>query len=532
MANKSTFTYKVAAIVALGGLLMGFDASVISGVNKFVQIDFDLTEAQLGFSVGSLTFVAAVAMIFSGAVSDRFGRRIVLKACAIIFTISAVGSALAPNFILFLIFRMLGGIGVGASLILAPMYIAEIAPPKIRGTMVSFNQLNIVIGISLAFFTNYLILSLGDSDATWVESFGIKQHNWRWMLGLEALPAVLYFLGLYAVPRSPRWLIMRGYEEEAITVMTKFRSEQEAKEDIAAVKETLAADKDKQKAPISALFKPAVRLVLIIGLVVGILQQITGINSVFFYAPMIFEQAGGGTDAAFRQAIIVGLTNLVFTILAMAVIDKLGRKKLLVFGVAGIAIFMFVIGYAFSKAEYTLKQEALTEIIQAQDDEEKKQSLLAVEAKLASVMGSSFENDVVYKAKLRELLGKEDAKKFESELITACITVDSTMVLIGIIGFIASFALSLGPVMWVLFSELFPLSIKAIAISFVGFVNSMVSAGVQSVFPWELTTIGSSLTFLIYGVFAVLGLVFIIMKVPETKGKSLEELEAILVKTD
>ncbi|MBO3697503.1 sugar porter family MFS transporter [Roseivirga sp. E12] len=519
MKSQSRFTYKVAAIVALGGLLMGFDASVISGVNKFVQIEFDMTDAQLGLSVGSLTFIAAVAMLFSGTISDRFGRRVVLKACAVIFTISAVGSALAPNFILFLGFRMLGGIGVGASLILAPMYIAEIAPPKIRGTMVSFNQLNIVIGISLAFFTNYLILSLGDSDATWVESLGIGEHNWRWMLGLEALPAVLYFFGLYAVPRSPRWLLMKGHNDEALSVMKMFRSAEEAEADAAGVKAALAADEDKPKAKLTELFKPAMGLVLTIGLVVGILQQITGINSVFFYAPMIFEQTGGGTDAAFQQAIIVGLVNLVFTVIAMIYIDRLGRKKLLSVGVAGIAIFMFIIAYGFNQATYELKEENLVNL-----------SADIEVAKLQNIVGNAFENDVVYKEALRSALGNEQAKIYESELITAAIDMNPTLILVGILGFIASFAISLGPVMWVLFSELFPLSIKAIAISFVGFVNSMVSAGVQSVFPWELSTLGSSMTFLIYGVFAVFGLVFILLKVPETKGKSLEELEKILVK--
>ncbi len=402
---------------------MGFDASVISGVNKFVQIEFDMTDAQLGLSVGSLTFIAAVAMLFSGTISDRFGRRVVLKACAIIFTVSAVGSAMAPNFILFLIFRMLGGIGVGASLILAPMYIAEIAPPKIRGTMVSFNQLNIVIGISLAFFTNYLILSLGDSDATWVESLGIGEHNWRWMLGLEALPAVLYFFGLYVVPRSPRWLLMKGHDEEALSVMKMFRSEEEAEADAAGVKATLAADEGKPKAPLSALFKPAMGLVLTIGLVVGILQQITGINSVFFYAPMIFEQTGGGTDAAFQQAIIVGLVNLVFTIIAMIYIDRLGRKKLLSFGVAGIAIFMFIIGYGFSQATYELKEENLSGL-----------SAEIELAKLDNLVGNSFENDVVYKKALREALGPEDAKIYESELITAAIEMNPTLILVGILG--------------------------------------------------------------------------------------------------
>jgi MFS transporter, SP family, arabinose:H+ symporter len=519
MAKKSTFTYKVAAIVALGGLLMGFDASVISGVNKFVQIDFNLTDLQLGFSVSSLTIIASLAMMFAGPISDRFGRRIVLKACAIIFTISAVGSALAPNFTLFLIFRMLGGIGVGASLILAPMYIAEIAPPAIRGKMVSFNQLNIVIGISLAFFTNYLIISLADSDATWVESLGIGEHNWRWMLGIEALPAVLYFFGLYLVPRSPRWLAMKDKIDEALQVMKLFREEKEAEEDIKLVQDSLKSDQNKKKASIKSLLMPSLKVVLTIGLVIGILQQITGINSVFFYAPMIFEQSGIGTDASFIQAILVGLTNLVFTILAMLFIDKLGRKPLLAIGVSGIAIFMFLLAYGFNSATYILKEEKLSALSTQID-----QSLIM------GIVGKEFSDDVEYKNALKDLLGPIKSKQYESELITAAIDMNPMLILIGIIGFVASFAISLGPVMWVLFSELFPLHVRGIAISAVGFVNSAVSAGVQFVFPWELSTIGSAPTFLIYGLFALLGLVFIIFKVPETKGKSLEELEAILVK--
>ena len=221
---------------------------------------------------------------------------------------------------------MLGGLGVGASLILAPMYIAEIAPPESRGKLVSFNQLNIVIGISLAFFSNYFILSLGDSSANWVETLGIADNNWRWMLGVEVIPAVFYFFGLYVVPESPRWLLMKNRDAEAKEVMLKFQSAEHVQIDIDAVKESLALDKNKTKTPLAEIFKPAFKLVLTIGIVIGILQQITGINAVFFYAPMIFEQSGIGTDASFIQAILVGLTNLIFTILAMLLIDKLGRK--------------------------------------------------------------------------------------------------------------------------------------------------------------------------------------------------------------
>ena len=519
MASKRFFTVRIALIVALGGLLMGFDASVISGVNKFVQIDFNLSDLQLGFSVSSLTIIAALAMMISGPLSDRYGRRVLLKACAIIFTISAIGSAAAPNFIFFLIFRMLGGVGVGASLILAPMYIAEIAPPESRGKLVSFNQLNIVIGISLAFFSNYLILSLGESDAGWVKSLGVAENNWRWMLGVESLPALLYFVGLYAVPRSPRWLVMKGREEEALDVMLKFEQEESARKNIAAVHESLKTEAGKEKIPVTELFKPAFTLVLTIGLVIGILQQITGINSVFFYAPMIFEQSGIGTDASFIQAILVGLTNLAFTILAMSLIDRLGRKPLLIFGVAGIAVFMLLLAYGFNAATYSLSEEKIATL----SDETVKERVIAL-------AGRSFENDVIYKRELKELLGAIDAKTHESELISAAISMNPSLILIGIIGFVACFAISLGPVMWVLFSELFPLKIKGIAISFVGFVNSAVSAAVQFIFPWELATIGSSMTFLIYGLFALAGVIFILSVMPETKGKTLEELEKQLVK--
>ena len=458
-------------------------------------------------------------MMVSGPLSDRFGRRIILKSCAIVFTVSALGSAFAPNFTLFLIFRMIGGIGVGASLILAPMYIAEISPAEQRGKLVSFNQLNIVLGITIAFFSNYLILSLADSSVSWIQALGISENNWRWMLGVEAIPAILYFFGLLTVPRSPRWLIMKGQAEEAKSVLRKFSSEEQAEKDMKAVITSLKTDKHQKKASVMELFKPALRLVITIGLVVAVLQQITGINSVFFYAPMIFEQSGIGTDASFIQAILVGVTNLVFTILAMALIDKLGRKPLLAFGVAGIGVFMVLLAYGFNSANYSLTEESISQLTDAKLREE-----------VSILVGEPFRNDVQYKERLRSLLGPERAKLHESELITAAISMNPTLILIGIIGFVACFAISLGPVMWVLFSELFPLKIRGVAISFVGFVNSAVSAGVQFIFPWELSTIGSALTFLIYGLFAFAGLIFIIKVIPETKGRSLEELEAQLVK--
>lgn len=517
--NKSNATILISLIVALGGLLMGFDASVISGVVKFIEPEFELTKLELGWSVASLTLTATIAMMLAGPFSDKLGRRTVLRYAAILYAISAIASAMAPTFIVLVIARMIGGLGVGASLILAPMYIAEIAPPESRGRLVSFNQLNIVIGISLAFFTNYLILQLGKSDASWAQMLKFNEYNWRWMLGLEAIPAILYFLGLHFVPRSPRWLCMKGEFEESLQVLTQLEDEDKARKEIEKIKESIEKEKNKEAPKLSEIFSPNLRLVLTIGVVIAVLQQLSGINSVFFYAPMIFEQSGIGTDASFIQAILVGLTNLVFTILAILVIDRIGRKPLLVFGVTGIAISMFLLAYSFHSASYTLSESSISSLPEQVDKE-----------KLTPLIGVEYLSDIEFKTAMRETIGNEAATVYESDLIKASISMNAYLVLFAILGFVASFAMSLGPVMWVLFSELFPNRLRGIAISFVGFINSGVSFLVQWIFPWELDNLGSAGTFLLYGIFVAIGLIFIIKKIPETKGKSLEEIEALLVK--
>jgi MFS transporter, SP family, arabinose:H+ symporter len=519
MTKSQSFTIRISLIVALGGFLMGFDASVISGVVKFIETEFDLTKLELGWSVASLTLTATLAMMVSGPLSDKYGRRKILQVAAILFAVSALGSAIAPNFILLVIARMIGGFGVGAALILAPMYIAEIAPPAMRGRLVSFNQLNIVIGISVAFFTNYLILQLANSDSSWALALGFEKWNWRWMLGLEFLPAVLFYIGLFFVPKSPRWLVMKGQTDQALLIMNQFTDVIDAKKQINDAIKSIHEEKGKDKVKLTEFFKPAYRLVLVIGVVVAILQQITGINSVFFYAPMIFEQSGIGTDASFIQAILVGLTNLVFTVFAILFIDKLGRKPLLLGGLAGIAICMSLLAYGFGQATYQLTEETKNNLPKeiSQSD-------------ISPMINVVFDNDVSFKQAIRANLGEKTAMAYESELITAAINMNPTLILLGILGFVASFAISIGPVMWVLFSELFPIRVKGAAISFVGFINSLVSYLVQQFFPWQLDNLGSSNTFLIYGLFAAVGIFFVWFVVPETKNKSLEELEGILIK--
>ena len=518
MKQSTRFTVTVSLIVALGGFLMGFDASVISGVVGFIELEFALSKIQLGWSVASLTLTATFAMMVAGPLSDRVGRRPVLKIAAALFAVSAVASAVAPNFLILVIARMIGGFGVGAALIIAPVYIAEIAPPESRGRLVSFNQLNIVLGISVAFFSNYLILSLGQSDLAWASSLNFGEWAWRWMLGVEAIPAVLYLFALTFVPESPRWLAMKGREKEALQVLERVSGPDQARADLKVVNDSLATGGDRGKASIRQLFGPAMRLVMTIGIAVAILQQITGINSVFFYAPMIFEQSGIGTDASFMQAVLVGIVNLVFTVVAMIFIDKIGRRPLLGIGLAGIAICMFTLSYGFGSATYTLDQQSVDNLPSEVDRQE-----------IAPLMGVTYESDVEFRTALSTSIGSSQYQQYESQLVGAAISMNPTLILVGILGFVASFAVSLGPVMWVLFSELFPNALRGLAISFVGLINSGISFGVQLVFPWELENFGNSTTFLIYGVFAAVGLVFIMRILPETKGRSLEELEKILV---
>lgn len=521
MTHKQIYVVRIALIVALGGFLMGFDASVISGVVRFIGPEFGLSSLQIGWAVGSLTLTSTLAMICAGPLSDRYGRRGVLKVAAILYAVSAIGSALAPDFLTLVLARMIGGLGVGASLIVAPMYIAEIAPPKTRGRLVSFNQLNIVIGISAAFFCNYLILQWAQSDADWVRFIMMDIHTWRWMLGIETLPAVIFFFGLLSVPQSPRWQIMKGMHEEAAITLKRVFDQAETDKQIADIQRNLEIDRTRARVSFSEIFHPALRLVLLTGIMLAILQQITGINAVFFYAPMIFEQSGIGADASFMQAVLVGLTNLAFTVIAMLLIDKLGRRPLLIGGMTGITLAMMLLAYGFGSATYEVPDEGIDGL-----------DLPAATATLlADMQGITYSDDVSFRNALAETLGEAAARTHESEIITAAIDINPRLILFGILAFVASFAVSIGPVMWVMFSELFPLRVRGLAISFAGFINSGVSFLVQLVFPWELAALGNSLTFLIYGLFAAAGLLFVWKVVPETKNKTLEELENQLVTT-
>ncbi len=507
---------RLSLVVSLGGFLFGFDASVISGVIGFVVPEFGLDDWAQGLVVGAPTLAAIIGGITLGPLSDVWGRKRILQIVALLYAVSAIASALAPGFWVLVFARAMGGFAF-VSLLIAPMYISETAPANVRGMMVSINQLNIMVGFSAAYFANYLMLQISGLTAGWVSALGLDNHIWRWMLGIEAIPALAYFFLLFRVPESPRWLVVNNRLDEAKDVLLQLMPANDIDFALQRMQEGIREDLSQASARLRELFRPELKKVFAIAIIVGIAQQITGINAVYFYAPSIFEQSGVGTDAAFAQAVWIGIINLVFTVLAMLLIDRLGRKPLLVAGLAGVFISMSIAAYGFDQATYQLQPEAIAHLSEEIDAE-----------KLAAFSGTIYENDVEFKHAIRSSIGEDLFRQYESEFIEAAVNMNPWIVLIGIAGFVASFAFSLGPVMWVLFGEIFPNSIRGLAISAVGFVNSLVSFLVQFLFPWELTNLGTALTFFIYGLFAVLGLVLVVWLLPETSGKSLEELEVEL----
>ena len=504
---------RYALIVSLGGFVFGFDASVISGVIGFTAIEFGLDEFQQGMVVSAPTLGAIIASFLAGPMADKFGRRSVLKMIAALYVLSAICSAFATTYTLLVFARFVGGLAF-ASLHIAPMYIAEVSPARVRGKMVSINQLNIMLGFSAAYFANFLILKLSASDASWVTNLGVDRHTWRWMLGIEVFPAVMYLCLLFFIPESPRWLLLNGRENEARDIFSRLMSREAMDTQISCVRESVAQGRKSVVFAVRQLFSKRLRLVLVLGLVVGIAQQITGINAVYFYAPIIFEQSGIGTDAAFSQAVWVGIINILFTLLAMCLIDRIGRKPLMLAGLAGVVISMAICAGSFSQANYELPESQRQEIMQLDGAQ-----------KLEPLIGTRFENDVAFKNALKAVLTKDEYLRNQSALLQMSIKVDARMVLVGILGFVASFAFSLGPVMWVLLSEIFPNTLRGVAISCVGVANSAVSYMVQLAFPWELAYLGIVGTFSIYGSFALLGFVLVAWLLPETRGKTLEEIE-------
>ena len=346
------FVIKSALVAALGGLLFGFDTAVISGTTDTLQTLFNLSDAWLGFTVASALIGTIIGSIVVGWPTDRIGRRNMLMWLGVFYFISAVGSALAWDWYSFLIFRFLGGLGVGGASVVSPMYIAEISPAKSRGRLVALAQFNIVFGILLAFLSNYIITTLH-----------LGATEWRWMFAVEALPAAVFFVLLFSNPFSPRWLVAKGRIEEAKQVLHKIEVNPDAADDeLVAIQESLDLEHHKVNEPFytKTYIKP-----IMLAFFIAFFNQVSGINAILYYAPKIFKMAGAAAESAMLQSVIIGLTNLIFTILALAVIDFFGRRKLMLIGSIGyivslgtarLGIFYIWLGFFICRRNYCAKR--------------------------------------------------------------------------------------------------------------------------------------------------------------------------------
>lgn len=516
MNNQVRHVFFCAIVVAFGGFIFGLDAALISGTVRFISEEFSLSDLQIGAVVSAPGFGVLFALLITGMICDKYGRRLALLIIAVLYILSAVASVLAVSFEMLVTARFVGGLAF-TSLSVAAMYIGEIAPPKLRGKLVAMIQINIVVGLSAAYFANYLILQASQLDTDWVIAMGLNTHTWRWMLAIEIIPAIIWLILLFFIPKSPRWLVMNNHIQQANLVLQRFLPPEEAQRELAQIQQSVElGDKHALSTmeALKAMFGSKMRKAALIGLTMGVVQQITGINAIMFYAPTVFEQVGLGTNAAFFQALVVGLVSVVFTIAAVLLVDRLGRRPLVIYGLAAGTISLFMCHYAFSQATYMLTPEQISAFT-------REHNILS----MANMVSTAFSSDIEFKNMLQSVIGLEEFRKHEGQLMQMATNVNTNMILIGVMGYIAAFHFSIGPVMWVLFSEIFPIAIRGTAIPMFALLASIVSYLVQQFFPWQLSHMGASNIFLFYAISGAIGFVILCKIMPETKNKTIEEIE-------
>ena len=449
--NNKNYILFIALSAALGGLLFGYDTAVISGAIGNLTEYFHLTPVETGWAISSALVGCLIGAFFSDYLSNRLGRRATMLITAILFILNSIGTALPNSFTMFVLFRIVGGIGVGIASMVVPMYIAEIAPPKRRGALVGNYQLAIVIGIVVVYFVNYFIALQG--DAHWNLNIG-----WRWMFGSEIIPSILFLIFIFLIPESPRWLFQKGETSKAITVLEKLNAPEDAVLVQTEIESSLhQEDKNQWK----HLVNPIVKKALFVGIGLSILQQLTGINAILYYAPEIFKSLGSSTDVSLLETSILGVVNLIFTLLAIKWVDKMGRKPLLYIGSIGMTIALAAVGL------------------------------------------------FIY---------------YDSV---------GNWVLPFLLLFMASFSISWGPIVWVLLSEIFPNKIRSLALAISVFIQWVANFVVTQVFPslvenqWLKDNFNGAFPFYLFSVICLFSLFFVWKKVPETKNKTLEEMDTL-----
>lgn len=437
------YVYKCTYVAAVGGLLFGYDTAVVAGAIGFIQAKYVLSPAMMGWVASCALIGCVIGAMFAGMLSDRIGRKKVLMISAIAFAVSSLGIMLPLELNSFIFFRFIGGVGIGIASMLSPLYISEIAPASIRGRLISIYQMGIVIGILLIYFVNAGIASI-HTEAWNIES------GWRWMFGSGIIPSIVFIFLLLDVPESPRWLAQKNKVKEAEVILTKINGAEKAKEELTAIRNAM----QEETGTLGSLIKSGLRYPLMIGVILAIFSQVTGINAIMYYAPEIFKSGGDGSSSALMQTVLVGLINVLFTIVAIKYVDKWGRKTLLLVGAAGMTLCLGMVGAAF---HFGMTQGPL--------------------------------------------------------------------VLISILAYISFFAISLGPLTFVVVAEIFPTQVRGRAMSVAIFFLWIAVFVVSQTFPMLQSAIGEAMTFWIYMLMSLVSFFFVWMMVPETKEKTLEEIE-------
>ena len=460
MKSTINFGYLIflSVVAALGGFLFGYDTAVISGTIAQVTQLFQLDALQQGWYVGCALVGSIVGVLFAGILSDKLGRKLTMVISAVLFSTSALGCALSADFTQLVIYRIIGGVGIGVVSIVSPLYISEVAVAQYRGRLVSLYQLAVTVGFLGAYLVNYQLLAWAESgtqlSVDWLNKVFITEV-WRGMLGMETLPAILFFIIIFFIPESPRWLIVRGKELKAVNILEKiYNSITEAKSQLKETKSVLTSE---TRSEWSLLMKPGIFKAVIIGVCIAILGQFMGVNAVLYYGPSIFENAGlSGGDSLFYQ-VLVGLVNTLTTVLALVIIDKVGRKKLVYYGVSGMVVSLILIGLYF-------------------------------------LFGDS--------------LG-----------------VSSLFLLIFFLFYVFCCAVSICAVVFVLLSEMYPTKVRGLAMSIAGFALWIGTYLIGQLTPWMLQNLTPTGTFFLFALMCVPYMLIVWKLVPETTGKSLEEIE-------
>lgn len=510
-------------IAAFGGFVFGLDAANISGAVRFISSLFELDAMQQGTLVGCALIGVIVALFFTGTLVEKFGRAKVLLAIGLTYALSSILSASAVSYEMLVVGRFIGGVAF-ASITVSAMYIGEIAPAQKRGKFVSVNQFMIGLGLLFAFVINYFLVKAMPT-ISWLDNDNI----WRVMLGAELIANAIWVYLLLQIPESPRWLTKQGREQEAREVFAKIAKADEIDELVENVKESLNQD-DKLdiKGQLSELFSKRLRFVLFIAVAYAIVQGATGMNAVLFFAPMVFEQVGMSVEDTFMQTITTGVVGLLATLIAIGFVEKLGRRVLTIAGLLLVVVAHGSTYLGFSEARYVFDDASIAEIktelavLQLDDFD--------VQA-IAELNGQTFHSDVQLKQKLAELFSKKSLPLVSGPIINATINgVNAPLVLFGIFAFLAAFNLSIGPIMWVIFSEVFPNSVRSVALPVAALVQTISSWFIQQFFPWQLDNMGVASIFFMYAAIGLVGLVVMYFILPETKGKTIENLEQELAR--